>query len=256
MADVQIKPLGTESAPAAWTLPGNLELLVKRCFAHYDGSGAAGPFLPTLRVRDDAGRNVLEVPTDASVAAGSSVEASWAPFLRTIPASTPSGGATAPSVATFYRSTSLGDAAQTVGAGATANLVWPNASLPSDGSITGPFIGNELIQFNVACITLEMLSVGWEDGTYLKTAVLGTNARINPADAYGVWNIGFQTSPYQTLSDDWVNQYRPNAHTVGDLIHAYADNGDTVAHNIDEAWLTIFAWTATGYNGLIPGWPQ
>lgn len=81
MADRQYKPLGTENAPADWTLPGNLQLHLKRAFAHFDGSAAVGSYLPTLQILDDAGRTVLEVPMDAAVAAGSSVEASWAPFL-------------------------------------------------------------------------------------------------------------------------------------------------------------------------------
>lgn len=255
MPDYQAKPLGTESAPAAWKLPDNLELLVKRCFAHYDGTGAGGAFLPTLRVRDDADRVVLEVPMDASVAAGSSVEASWAPFLRTIPAATPSGGGGVPSVATFYFSTSLGGVAQTVGAGATANLVWQNARLPSDGTITGPIIGNVFINYVGPCMCLEFLRVGWETGAYNKNATLGTQSRISQADAFSTENTSTLANPF-SFDEDWVTDTRMNAHIDGDLLHAYVQNGDVVARNVDKAFLTIFRWPAPGYTGAIPRYPQ
>lgn len=256
MADRQYKPLGTVNAPADWVLPANLELLVKRAFAHFDGTGAAGAFLPTLQVLDDAGRTVLEVPQDASVAAGSSVEASWAPFLRTIPASTPSGGATAPTVATFYRRTSGGDAAQTIGAGATANLTWAHAALPSDGSITGPIIGNAFASINIDCIAVVYLRVGWEDGAYQKAAVIGTNSRDVPADVVSSANYMVTNSPLNVDTHDWVIDAQPNAFLNGDLLHCYAINGDVIPRNIEQAWLVIHAWPATGYTGIIPRWPE
>lgn len=86
----QYLPLGTVNAPATWTLPAGLELSVGAVFATFDGTGAAGSYIPTLQVVSDAGVTVLEVPQDASVAAGASVVASWAPFLRS--QSTSGGG--------------------------------------------------------------------------------------------------------------------------------------------------------------------
>ena len=78
----QYRPLGTAAAPATWTLPASLELAVNSVYASYDGTGAAGSYIPTLEVISDAGDKVVSIPQDASVAAGSSVEASWAPFLK------------------------------------------------------------------------------------------------------------------------------------------------------------------------------
>ena len=256
MADVQIKPLGTENAPAAWTLPGNLELLVKRCFAHYDGSGAAGAFLPTLRVRDDAGRNVLEVPMDASVAAGSSVEASWAPFLRGAQAAAPSGGGGTPSVATFYFSDNLGDPVQSIPASSDAKIVWQHAALPSDGTITGPDAFND-ITFVGSCITLEMLHAEWNDAaTFPRATVLGTNSRIISADAYSFANNGAVNVASDGVSPIWGEQHRPNAHLDGESMHAFATNGDVVARDLTAAFLVIYRWPAVGYTGIIPRWPE
>lgn len=78
----QYRPLGTVSTPASWTLPASLEIQLEAVFAHFDGSGAAGSYLPTVEIVSDAGDTVVEIPQDSAVAAGSSVEGSWAPFLR------------------------------------------------------------------------------------------------------------------------------------------------------------------------------
>ena len=258
MADVQIKPLGTEAAPAAWTLPGNLELLVKRCFAHYDGTGAAGSFLPTLRVRDDAGRNVLEVPMDASVAAGSSVEASWAPFLRSAStSSTPTSGGT-PTTACFWRSESLApfDPVLTIAAGATVTIPWLHASLPSDGSITGPTTGSTRAQFNMDCICTHELHVAWDDGSYLKAAYLGTQSRVVVADDAGFPNVGFPAMGAASIDGfSWCYAHRDDSKLNTDELFAYVYNGDTVSHDVHEAWLLIHAWAAPGIPSTPPRWP-
>lgn len=78
----QYLPLGQVNAPAQWTLPSGLDLAIGTVFASFDGTGAAGSYIPTLEIISDGGETVIEVPQDASVAAGSSVVASWAPFLK------------------------------------------------------------------------------------------------------------------------------------------------------------------------------
>lgn len=79
----QYRPLGIGNAPASWLIPDALTLQLEAAFAHFDGSGAAGSYFPCLKIVSDAGETVAMIPMDADVAAGSSVEASWAPFLRT-----------------------------------------------------------------------------------------------------------------------------------------------------------------------------
>lgn len=254
MADRQYKPLGNVSAPADWTLPGNLELLVKRAFAHFDGTAAGGSFLPTLQVLDDAGRTVLEVPQDAAVAAGSSVEASWAPFLRSVQASTPSGGATAPSIATFYRSTSLGDPAQSVAAGADAKINWLHAALPSDGTITGPDAFHNA-NFVGACVTLEMLRTSWEIAAFPRAGVLSTQSRIVQADAYAFDNNGAAGLGADGTSEVWTSQWTMNAHLDGDNLSTFVTNGDAAARDLNKAFLVIYRWDAPTYAGGIPGYP-
>lgn len=82
MADVQYRPLGEEPAPAGWTLQGGLEIVPKTAYASFDGTGAAGPFVPCLRIVSDAGIVAGEYVADASVAAGGSADVSWFRGLR------------------------------------------------------------------------------------------------------------------------------------------------------------------------------
>jgi hypothetical protein len=78
----QIIPLGSAAAPASWTLPPAFSIVPEVVYAMYDGSGAAGAYIPTLEIISDSGHVIGKIPMDNSVAAGSSVEATWAPFLR------------------------------------------------------------------------------------------------------------------------------------------------------------------------------
>lgn len=77
MTDPQFNPLGSESAPADWVLPGSLELTPKVVFASFDGTSAAGSFLPCLELIDDSGRVVGSFPTTTQVAAGASADVTW-----------------------------------------------------------------------------------------------------------------------------------------------------------------------------------
>ena len=82
MADVQYHPLGTLSAPADWPVPKSVELAPKSVFAHFDGTNAAGSYLPTLQIISDAGTVAAEIPVSSEVAAGDSADVTFAPFLR------------------------------------------------------------------------------------------------------------------------------------------------------------------------------
>src|SRR5437016_5592077 len=118
MPDAQFLAAGTQAAPLDYTLPGAQELLLKACFAHYDGSGAAGAYLPTLQILGPAGDTVAEIPMDSSVATGSSVEATWAPFLK--------GAAPSPlAYATLFYSSAL-DTPFTLTASQVRTMQWPN----------------------------------------------------------------------------------------------------------------------------------
>ena len=79
MADRQFVLGGTESAPADWVPPAALEIIPKTAFATFDGTNAAGAFLPALEIISDSGHTVAICATEAVVAAGASAVVSWFP---------------------------------------------------------------------------------------------------------------------------------------------------------------------------------
>ena len=81
MADLQILATGVAAAPSDVVIPDSAEIQPKSVRASFDGSGAGGPFLPTLVLISDANHEAWRIPTDVPVQAGDSAEVSWAPFL-------------------------------------------------------------------------------------------------------------------------------------------------------------------------------
>lgn len=248
---------GPFAVPYSYTLGAAERFQVESISAVWNGAGASGSFLPCASVYTQDGKLLGRYKGDITVSAGDSfTEATFAPFLKGVPKASAPAASSAPSVATFYRSTNLGDAAQTIGAGATSNLTWLHAALPSDGSITGPIIGNQFASINIDCMADVSLRVGWEDGAYQKACVIGTNNRIAPADAVTAASYFSGASPLNQDLNDWTTDFEPDAFRNGDLKHCYVINGDAAPRDVNEAWLTIRVWPATGYTGIIPRWPQ
>ena len=82
--DQQILVAGTAPVPADWLVPGNGQIKPKVVNAVFDGTGAAGDFLPTLEIVSDAGVVVGRYPAPA-VVAGASAEVSWFPGVKNVP---------------------------------------------------------------------------------------------------------------------------------------------------------------------------
>lgn len=81
----QYRPLGVVPTPANWTIPDSVELDLELLFAHYDGAAAAGSYVPAVEIISDSGDTVGIMKMPSTVAAGSSVEATWGPFLGVNP---------------------------------------------------------------------------------------------------------------------------------------------------------------------------
>lgn len=88
--DVQIKG-GIGAAPQAYSVPNATEIIPRAVNATFDGSGAAGSFLPTLEIISDGGVVIARIPCDTTVAAGDSAEVTFAPFLRAASGSASAG---------------------------------------------------------------------------------------------------------------------------------------------------------------------
>ncbi len=93
MPDVQIRAAGPSAAPLDYVVPGAHDISIEMLSAHFDGSAAGVAWLPCIEILSDGGTSCGIIPMDAPVAAGASVEATWAPFLRGQAASTATGTA-------------------------------------------------------------------------------------------------------------------------------------------------------------------
>lgn len=79
--DQQILVVGQAAAPAGFIVPGNGQIKPKAMNAVFDGTNAAGDFLPALEIVSDAGIVVARVAA-STVTMGNSAEVTWAPFLE------------------------------------------------------------------------------------------------------------------------------------------------------------------------------
>jgi hypothetical protein len=93
MADVQIVRSARSAVPASYVLPDAADFTLKAVQASFDGSGAAGAYLPCVTILSDSGHVVARAVDQAvSVAAGGNAEVSWFPWLKhRAAAPTPSG---------------------------------------------------------------------------------------------------------------------------------------------------------------------
>ena len=91
-SDVLVTVPGTSAAPLAYSIAPGQEIVLKAGFAAFDGSAAGNAFLPCLRILDSSGEVVGQYITDSTVAAGSSADVSFAPFLSSLAGGTAGTG--------------------------------------------------------------------------------------------------------------------------------------------------------------------
>lgn len=171
--NAQFAPLGTVSAPADWNIPSNIVLSPSVVFAHFDGTSAAGSFVPTLQILSDSGHVVAEIPQDVTIAAGSSCEATWAPFLKGVAATsspTGKGGFTGGGTGTI----SLVDIAHVTTNAVSGLTLTINPALP-----TGILKGDLLLIFigvfsNVATTSFTSAPAGWSKAYEFNLQTFGT----------------------------------------------------------------------------------
>jgi hypothetical protein len=72
------------AAPAAYTVPGSVEVEPLSAFAHYDGSAAAAPFLAALTFYSASGSILARVFPTTQISAGGTADVTFAPFLDEI----------------------------------------------------------------------------------------------------------------------------------------------------------------------------
>ncbi len=182
-------------------MPGAHQIDITMLSAHFDGTNAAVAWLPCIEILSDGGTSCGIIPMDSSVAAGASVEATWAPFLRGQPAAATGAGAE------WFLATRSGNT--TFVAGDQERIVWQSLST-SNSSVFSLVTGNapndtiQVAESGVVCYMVGILpafpNVGqWQlqigavtnkfifrsNGTYLTNPYYATqtvNAFPTPAD--------------------------------------------------------------------------
>lgn len=82
MVDIPILVSPVENTPESWQITAAQQINPKSITASFDGTGAGGSFVPTLRILDANGNALAECPIDTTLAAGASADVSWFPFVK------------------------------------------------------------------------------------------------------------------------------------------------------------------------------
>jgi hypothetical protein len=133
----QIYAPGPDPAPLKYNVPGSQQMIPRACQALYNGSGAAGSYVPALIFRSQAGHVIARAILDSTIAAGDDAEVSWFPGVKHAAAATPAGAKLDMCIA---KTTAPYTIAAT-GGGMTHAVVWTDVR-PVGGTYTWPVAGN------------------------------------------------------------------------------------------------------------------
>jgi hypothetical protein len=81
VADASILDPSTHAAPKAYKIIGSQELILKSVTASFDGTGAAGSFIPAVQIIDPSGFTVGTYTLGSTLTAGASADVSWFPSV-------------------------------------------------------------------------------------------------------------------------------------------------------------------------------
>jgi hypothetical protein len=80
--DISILDPAVHAAPKGYLIKGAQEIVLKGVSGTFDGTGAAGPFVPAVQVVDPSGFVVGTYIADSAVVAGGSADVSWFPGVN------------------------------------------------------------------------------------------------------------------------------------------------------------------------------
>lgn len=230
--DQQVLVTGAASAPASFRIPGNGQIQPKAVFASYDGTGAAGDFVPALKIISDGGETVGIYPTESPVVAGASADVSWFPGVKP--------QAAAPllesRVGMFWRT-----GGQTIHTGAVTEYVFQQQQGQADPN--GP-LGFSLATFTITVVRnfrvyVDFL-VQWQAGNYDRYIEIAQPVGFPPQDLF-TWRAREAVSP------DGDVQH------IGAVLAGNPSAPAALTFNLFQA--SGSDKTATGYV-LAYGWPE
>jgi hypothetical protein len=88
MADISILDTSVRAAPKGYVIHGAQEIVLKGVSASFDGTGAAGSYVPAVQVIDPSGFTVGTYVLGQTLAAGASADVAWFPGVKPAAATT------------------------------------------------------------------------------------------------------------------------------------------------------------------------
>lgn len=237
MADTQILAAGAAAAPLDYEVPNAQEILLKAVRATFDGTGAAGAFIPCIELISDGGVPLADAIGD-QVAAGASADASFFPGA----AKAAAAGASTQAAWFFAKR----ETAQTIPTTAPQQrIAWTHwvTSDPTVFTVQTTLHTDDTVIGNKMGIYYAQCQVGWHPNmTYPGSVDVIT-------DFFGV-NLGSNTEvSAATTATDPVGQIRLESNSqlivtqsVPGEISVRVHNWDAVNHNVDAAYYFIAYW--------------
>jgi hypothetical protein len=121
MPDISILDPTVHAAPKGYTIKGSQEIVIKAVTGSFDGTGAAGNYVPAVQVLDPSGFVVGTYTLGTTLTAGASADVSWFPGLGRGSGSGSGGGG---GVRTVRIPVDTPDASGNAAAGLTLNNGW------------------------------------------------------------------------------------------------------------------------------------
>lgn len=128
MADTQILASGSASVPESYTVPAGQEIVLKTVSGQFDGTGAAGAWVPTLEIDNGSAAGPWIYPLNTSIASGGTADVTWGPFPVEAASAPASGGV----VAAYINRTST----QTFGPSSNHAMLFTHGTFETSDSAT------------------------------------------------------------------------------------------------------------------------
>ena len=226
VADVSILDSSVHAAPKGYTVKGAQEIIVRSVTASFDGTSAAGSFVPAVQIVDPSGFVTGTYPLDSPLAVGALADISWFPGLG-------AGSSSPTDPMMFARVELVGDL--TIATGDPGALISWNAATFDLGS-PNPFwtsLHPARLTAPVTGYYLSIVNPIWDDAAALPDGELATYFYINTETPLITTSKGKEASfpltqnitfPHFSFPGQSHGIYHLNAGDYA-VLNAFADTG-------------------------------
>src|SRR5215469_760366 len=230
MSDDSIISSAISAAPKDYVLAGSQEFLLKAVRAVYDGSGAAGAYLPTFQLLDANGNVMFDATPTGSVAAGASAVVSWFPGL---------GGGGGGGIQTLVGARIEAHAAQSVSDSTNTNIVYDTVAFDT-GGMANLGSDNRILTATTTGYYLVTCATTWSHNN--------AGRRINGITHNGLYASGAPFVAASSIMPVWDPFGGTQGSSNLSVNLFFANAGDTFASGCFQA-----SGAALNCNGLVSG---